>query len=123
MDDRSRALLVSAGIVLMFVVVQLGALAVVEPLSVGGNQFVEDTSDPTISVLYVVAIVVVTGLMLAAIKLGVETLIRAFVVFAGAYISLFVVRAVLPAPISIEVAGTSLHVVAWVGAVVVGVAL
>jgi len=123
MDDRSRALLASMGIVLVFVVVQLGTLAVVEPLDAGGNQFVEDTSDPTISVLYVVAILVVTGLMLAAIKLGVETLIRAFVVFAGAYISLFVFRIVLPASLTVEVAGTSVHVLAWIGAVVVGLAL
>ncbi len=123
MDDRSRAVAASAGIVLVFVVVQLGALAVVDPLNAGGNQFVEDTSDPTISVLYVAAILVVTGLMLAAIKLGVAGIIRAFVVFAGAYISLFVFRAVVPAVLTVPVAGTSVDVLAWVGAVALGIAL
>ena len=123
MDDRSRALVASAGIVLVFVVTQLGALAVAAPLDAGGNQFVEDTSDPTISVLYVVAILVVTGLMLAAIKLDAEALIRAFVVFAGAYISLFVFRAVLPPVVTVPVAGTTLDVLAWAGAVAIGVAL
>jgi len=123
MDDRSRALAASAGIVLVFVVVQLGALAVVDPLDAGGNQFVEDTSDPTISVVYVVAILVVTGLMLAAFRLGVQALIRAFVVFAGAYISLFVFRAVVPAVLTVEVAGTPIDALAWVGAAAIGVAL
>jgi presenilin-like A22 family membrane protease len=123
MDDRSRALLASAGIVLVFVVVQLGALAVVDPLEAGGNQFVEDTSDPTISVLYVVAILVMTGLMLAAFRLGVDALIRGFVVFSGAYISLFVFRAVLPAVVTVDVAGTPVAVLAWLGAIAIGVAL
>jgi presenilin-like A22 family membrane protease len=123
MDDRSRALAASAGIVLVFVVVQLGALAVVDPLDAGGNQFVEDTSDPTISVVYVVAILVVTGLMLVAFRLGVEALIRAFVVFAGAYISLFVFRALVPAVVTVEVAGTPIDALAWVGAAAIGVAL
>ncbi len=116
-------MLASAGIVLVFVVVQVGALAVVDPLDAGGNQFVEDTSDPTISVLYVVAILVMTGLMLAAFRLGVDGLIRGFVVFAGAYISLFVFRAVLPAVVTVEVAGTAVAVLAWVGAAAIGVAL
>jgi presenilin-like A22 family membrane protease len=123
MDDRSRAVLASAGIVLVFVVVQLGALAVVDPLDAGGNQFVEDTSDPTISLLYVVAILAMTGLMLAAFRLGVDALLRGFVVFAGAYISLFVFRAVLPPVVTVDVAGTSVAVLAWVGAIVIGVAL
>jgi len=123
MDDRSRAVVASAGIVLVFVVVQLGAVAVVDPLDAGGNQFVEDTSDPTISVLYVVAILVMTGLMLAAFRLGVDGLIRAFVVFAGAYISLFVFRAILPAVVTVEVAGTPVAVLAWAGAIAIGLAL
>jgi len=123
MDDRSRALAASGGIVLAFVIVQLGALAVVAPLDAGGNQFVEDTSDPTISVVYVAAILVVTALMLAAIKLGVEGLIRAFVVFAGAYISLFVFRAVAPAVLTVRVAGTPVDVLAWAGAAAIGIAL
>jgi len=123
MDDRSRALAASGGIVLVFVIVQLGALAVVAPLDAGGNQFVEDTSDPTVSVVYVAAILVVTALMLAAIRLGVEGLIRAFVVFAGAYISLFVFRAVVPAVLTVRVAGIPVDVLAWAGAAAIGIAL
>jgi len=121
--SRRRALAASVGIVLIFLAVQLGALAVVDPLKATGNQFVEDTGDPTISIVYVGAILVATGLMLAAIKLGVAGLIRAFVVLSGAYISLFVFRILLPPVVSVSVAGVSVHALAWAGALALGGAL
>ena len=123
MNDRGRAIVACVGIGLIFLLVQLGALAVVDPLEAGGNQFVEDTSDPTISALYVGAILVVTALMLGAIKLGVDALIRAFVVFAGAYISLFVFRIVVPPVLTVPVGGQSINALAWGGAVALGIAL
>jgi presenilin-like A22 family membrane protease len=123
MNDRGRAIVACVGIGLIFLLVQLGALAVVDPLEAGGNQFVEDTSDPTISALYVGAILVVTALMLGAIKLGVDGLIRAFVVFAGAYISLFVFRIVVPPVLTVPVGGQSINALAWGGAVALGIAL
>ncbi|MEF8781837.1 MAG: presenilin family intramembrane aspartyl protease PSH [Haloarculaceae archaeon] len=123
MNDRGRAIVACVGIGLIFLLVQLGALAVVDPLEAGGNQFVEDTSDPTISALYVGAILVVTALMLGAIKLGVDALIRAFVVFAGAYISLFVFRIVVPPVLTVPVGGEAINVLAWGGAIALGIAL
>jgi presenilin-like A22 family membrane protease len=123
MHDRGRAIVACVGIGLIFLLVQLGALAVVDPLEASGNQFVEDTSDPTISVLYIGAILVVTALMLGAIKLGVDALIRAFVVFAGAYISLFVFRIVVPPVLTVPVGGTAINALAWGGAIALGIAL
>jgi presenilin-like A22 family membrane protease len=123
MDDRGRALAACVGIGLIFLLVQLGALTVVEPLEASGNQFVEDTSDPTISVIYVGAILVMTALMLAAIRLGVDSLIRAFVVFSGAYISLFVFRIVVPPVLTVSVGTAGINVLAWAGAATLGVAL
>jgi presenilin-like A22 family membrane protease len=123
MDDRGRALAACVGIGCIFLLVQLGALAVAEPLEAGGNQFVEDTSDPTISVLYVGAILVATAAMLAAFRLGVDLLIRALVVFSGAYISLFVLRIVVPPVAVVSVGGTAVNALAWAGAAGLAVAL
>jgi presenilin-like A22 family membrane protease len=96
MEQRTRALVASAFIGLIFLLVQLGALALVQPFEAAGYQAVEDPSDPTNTVVYVAAILVATALMLLAIKLDVDQLIRAFVVFAGVYLSWYVFSVVVP---------------------------
>ncbi|AQL44276.1 hypothetical protein BV210_16825 [Halorientalis sp. IM1011] len=96
MEQRTRALVASAFIGVIFLLVQLGALALVQPFEAAGYQAVEDPSDPTNTVVYVAAILVATGLMLLAIKLNVDQLIRAFVVFAGVYLSWYVFSVVVP---------------------------
>jgi len=96
MEQRTRALVASAFIGLIFLLVQLGALALVQPFEAAGYQAVEDPSDPTNTVVYVAAILIATGLMLLAIKLNVDQLIRAFVVFAGVYLSWYVFSVVVP---------------------------
>ncbi|WP_424019175.1 presenilin family intramembrane aspartyl protease PSH [Halorientalis pallida] len=100
MEQRTRALVASAFIGLIFLLVQLGALALVQPFEAAGYQAVEDPSDPTNTVVYVAAILVATGLMLLAIKLDVDQLIRAFVVFAGVYLSWYVFSVVVPSVVT-----------------------
>jgi len=123
MNHRRRAALASAGIVGIFLLVQLGALALVEPFETGGNQFVEDTGDPTNSLLYIGLILVATTAMLAVIRLGVEGILRAFVIASAAYIALFVLRIVIPPVVVVPVAGVGLNLLAWVGAVGLAAAL
>ena len=123
MNHRRRTILASAGIVLIFFVVQLGTLALVEPFQEGGHQFVEDTDDPTISIVYLVAIVAVTGLMLAAFKYGGESILRLFIIFAGAYISFFVFDVFVPDVLTATVDGLPVNVLAVAGALALGVAL
>jgi presenilin-like A22 family membrane protease len=123
MDQRTRAYVASGAIVAFFVLVQLGALALVAPFEAAGYQAVDDPQDPTNSVAYVGAILVVTGLMLAAIKYDVTWLIRLGMVFAGAYISLFVLRVVVPPVVTLPVAGAAVNVLAWLGAGALGVTL
>jgi len=123
MDDRQRKLLACCGIAAIFLAVQIGALALVEPFQQEGHQVVEDTGDPTISILYVGAIVVVTGLMLAAMKYGGDDVLRLIIIFASAYISLFVFQVIVPTVLTVEVGGTPVDVIAWLGAAAVGVAL
>ena len=123
MNHRSRTVLASAGIVGIFVLVQLGTLALIEPFHEGGFQEVEDTGDPTISIIYLVAILIATGLMLVALKYGGESILRLVIIFAGAYISLIVFDVFVPNVFGVTVGGFPVNVLAWTGALVLALAL
>jgi presenilin-like A22 family membrane protease len=123
MDQRTRAYVASAGIVGIFLLVQLGALALVGPFDQAGYQAVEDPQDPTNSLAYVVVILVATGLMLAVIRYGVDWLLRVVLVGAGAYIGLFVFRILVPPVVTVPVAGAGVNLLAWALAGVLGVVL
>jgi len=123
MDQRTRAYIACGAIVGIFLFVQLGALALVGPFESAGYQAVEDTDNPVNSLVYVVAILVMTGVMLAIIKFGLEWILRALMVFAGAYISLFVLRVVIPPVVTVPVGGFGINLLAWLLAAGLGVAL
>ncbi|ESS02574.1 MAG: uncharacterized protein conserved in archaea [uncultured archaeon A07HR67] len=95
----------------LFVVIQIGALALVPEFTEQGYQPVEDPQDPTNSLLYIAAIVAMTGLMLAAFRYEFDWAIRLLVVGVSAWLSWYVFAAFVPA------------VVAAVPAVAVGVGL
>ena len=90
MDYRTRAVAASAGALCLFALVQLGALALVEPFKDAGFQAVEDPQDPTNSAVYLLFILVATGGMLLIIKYGVEWLLRGFLLATSAMISWYV---------------------------------
>jgi len=122
MDQRSRAVVASVGIVFIFLAVQFGALALVEPFKDAGYQPVEDPDDPTNSLVYVGAVLVITAMLLAAVKLDFDRVLRGFIVFAGAYISLYVFQIGLPAVEALPtVAG--FHLLAWLAAALLGLAV
>jgi presenilin-like A22 family membrane protease len=82
--------------VLIFLLVQLGALALVPTFYDQGYQTVEDPTDPTNSLLYIGAILVATVVMLAAFKYNLDQLIRGLIVFTSGLLSWYVFGAVLP---------------------------
>ncbi|SMO44009.1 presenilin family intramembrane aspartyl protease PSH [Halorubrum cibi] len=77
----------------LFLVVQLGALALVPEFTESGYQPVEDPQDPTNSLVYIVAIVVMTGLMLAAFRYEFDWAIRLLIVGVSAWLSWYVFSA------------------------------
>jgi len=101
MHERWRVLAGCGLIAAIFLFVQLGALALVEPFKTAGFQAVEDPSDPTNSVVYVVAILVMTGGMLLAFRYNADQLIRGVIVFSGAWLAMFVFRVVVPSVVTI----------------------
>ncbi len=90
---------VAAGVgfaALLFLLVQLGALALVPTFYEQGYQTVEDPSDPTNSIVYVGAILVATAAMLAAFKFDLQWVVRGFVVLAPAWLAWCVFSVFLP---------------------------
>ncbi|WP_415378722.1 presenilin family intramembrane aspartyl protease PSH [Halosimplex sp. TS25] len=123
MDQRSRAYVASGAIVGIFLLVQLGALALVGPFEESGRQAVEDPQDPANSLIYVAVILVMTGVMLAIIRYNVDWLLRALLVGTGAYIGLFVFLELFPPVVTVPVDGVAVNVLPWLGAAALGLAL
>jgi presenilin-like A22 family membrane protease len=95
--NADRRYVAVAAIVGIFVLVQLGALALVEPFKSAGFQDVQNPSDPTNSLLYVGAILVATVVMLGAFRYGGDRVIRAVLVFSSGYLSFYVFAVLVPA--------------------------
>lgn len=98
-----RASAAIAGIVGIFVCIQLGALALVEPFQAAGYQTVENPSNPTNSLLYIGAILVATAVMLAAFKFDADVLVRAMVIVSATFIAYYVFTVLLPGLVVAEV--------------------
>jgi len=95
----------------LFLVVQLGALALVPEFAESGYQAVDNPDNPTNSLLYIAAIIAMTGLMLAAFRYDLDQGIRLLIVGVSAWLSWYVFSAVVS------------QLAAAVPAIAVGVAL
>ena len=98
MNRAAIAVLATLG---LFVLVQLGSLALVQPFMDAGYQTVEDPSDPANSLLYIGAILVATVVMLAAMKFGVDRLLQGLIVFAAVFLSFYVFTVVIPPVVTV----------------------
>lgn len=116
MKRAYAAVLGTAG---LFLLVQFGALALVEPFMEAGYQPVEDPSDPRNVLLYVGAILVMTLVLLVAIRFGITQLIQGLIIFASVFVSFYVFSVLLPAVLTIA----GVDVVAVVVAIGLGIAL
>jgi presenilin-like A22 family membrane protease len=123
MEQRHRAYAAVAATVGIFLLVQLGALALVEPFQSAGYQAVENPDDPTNSFAYFGAILVATGVMLAAIKFDVRWFIRATLIFTSGLLTWYVLNVVVPPVVSVGVSGLAVNVLALAGALAVVVGL
>ncbi|WP_135851586.1 presenilin family intramembrane aspartyl protease PSH [Halorussus salinus] len=123
MENRTRVFAAVGLTVAMFLLVQLGALALVEPFQQAGYQQVENPSDPTNSLVYVAAVLVLTGVMLAIIKLDVQWLLRGAIIFTSGLLSWYVFSVVIPAWLVVQWGGAPLNVVALGAAATVSLAL
>jgi presenilin-like A22 family membrane protease len=89
---------------LVFLLVQLGALALVPTFYDAGYQTVEDPTDPTNSVVYIGAILVATAVMLAAFKYDFDWAVRALVVVTSGMLSWYVFSVFFPGLVAVGAA-------------------
>jgi presenilin-like A22 family membrane protease len=118
MNDTSRLAAVLAGVVALFVVVQVGALALVEPFQSAGLQSTENPQNPLNSIFYVAFLLVATGGILLVIKYDQQWILRGFILLTSGFIASYVFGVVFPA---VSVAGVNLA--AWVPAAALVLAL
>jgi presenilin-like A22 family membrane protease len=82
---------------LLFVLVQVGALALVDPFVSAGYQQVEDPSDPANSALYLAIVLVATGGILLVVRLGVEGVLKAVILLTSGLLSWYALSVIVPA--------------------------
>ena len=119
MNHRTRVLLAVGVTVLLFLGVQLGALALVEPFYESERQAVEDPQNPTNSLVYFAIILVATALMLVTFKYDVEWLIKALIIGVSVMLVWFVFAELVPPVVTVG----SVNAVAALASLAVGAAL
>ncbi|WP_338728621.1 presenilin family intramembrane aspartyl protease PSH [Haladaptatus sp. DJG-WS-42] len=123
MEHRSRMYLATAATVGIFLLVQVGALALVQPFDSAGYQAVENPDDPTNSLVYLAAILVATGVMLLAFKLDLTWVIRGLIVFSSSLVSLYVFTILIPPVVTMTIGGSVVNVLPFVAAGLLGILL
>ena len=102
-----------AGAVLLFLLIQLGSLALVQTFFEQGYQAVENPSDPTNSLLYIGAILLATLGFLAAFKYDLDWIVRVVIVATSGLLSWYVFSALLPSVVAAGL-GAAVAVALWV---------
>ncbi|MCD2204365.1 presenilin family intramembrane aspartyl protease PSH [Halobacterium sp. KA-6] len=105
MKDSLRGVPVIVGVVALFLVVQFGALALLEPFESAGLQSTENPQNPLNSIFYVAFLLVATAGILLVIKYDQQWILRGFILFTSGFIATYVFGVVLP---TVELAGVDL---------------
>ena len=101
-----------AAAVVLFLFVQLGALALVQTFFDQGYQAVDNPSDPTNSLLYIGAVLVATVFFLAAFKYDLDWIVRVVIVATSGMLSWYVFSAVAPSTVA-ALLGAGVSVGLW----------
>ncbi|QLG47715.1 presenilin family intramembrane aspartyl protease PSH [Natrinema halophilum] len=123
MNDRTRVVAAVGLTILLFLGVQLGALALIEPFTESDRQAVENPQNPTNSILYFAVMLAATGLMLAAFRYDLEWLIKLLLVGVSVMISWYVFAELVPPVAGPFVSDGIADGLAIVASLAVGVAL
>ncbi|MFC3959892.1 presenilin family intramembrane aspartyl protease PSH [Halovivax cerinus] len=101
MNDRARIGLSAAGVVAIFLAVQFGALALVEPFQSTHGPAVEDPQDPANSGVFFGVILVATAIMLAAFRYDADRFIRWLIVGVSVLLSWYVFVVLIPPVVTV----------------------
>ncbi len=109
----SREYRAVGGAVVLFLLIQLGALALVQTFFDQGYQAVENPEDPTNSLLYFGAILLATLGFLAAFKYDLDWIVRIVIVATSGVLSWYVFSAIVPM-IPAVLLGSAVAIALWV---------
>ncbi|MUV60529.1 presenilin family intramembrane aspartyl protease PSH [Halobacterium sp. CBA1126] len=118
MKNSLRGVPVLVGVVALFLVVQFGTLALLEPFESAGLQSTENPQNPLNSIVYVAFLLVATAGILLVIKYDQQWILRGFILFTSGFIATYVFGVVFP---TVDVAGV--NAAAYVPAAALVVAL
>jgi presenilin-like A22 family membrane protease len=93
---NSRAYIAGGATIAVFLLVQIGALALIEPFQTVGYRAVENPTNPANTLIYLLGVFVATGVMLVAFRFGAEQLVRVFVIASSAFLVYYVFSVFLP---------------------------
>ncbi|MFD1641118.1 presenilin family intramembrane aspartyl protease PSH [Halohasta litorea] len=102
-----------AGAVLLFLLIQLGSLALVQTFFEQGYQAVENPDDPTNSLLYIGAILLATLGFLAAFKYDLDWIVRVVIVATSGLLAWYVFSALFPMVVAVAL-GSAVAIALWV---------
>jgi len=102
-----------AGAVLLFLLIQLGSLALVQTFFEQGYQAVENPDDPTNSLLYIGAILLATLGFLAAFKYDLDWIVRVVIVATSGLLAWYVFSALFPMVVAVGL-GSAVAIALWV---------
>lgn len=101
---NSRAYRGAALAALIFLLVQLGALALVPTFDAAGYRTIEDPSDPTNSLLYIGAILAMTAAMLGAFKYNLDQAVRGIIILTSGMLAWYVFSVLVPPTVALGLA-------------------
>jgi len=102
-----------AAAVLLFLLIQLGSLALVQTFFEQGYQAVENPDDPTNSLLYIGAILLATLGFLAAFKYDLDWIVRVVIVATSGLLAWYVFSALFPMVVAVAL-GSAVAIALWV---------
>lgn len=84
------------GTILLFLLIQFGALLLVGPFDTANMQAFEDPADPTNSIFYIGLVLLATAGMLVALRYGGDRILRLIIVVVSGMLSWYVFLVIVP---------------------------
>ncbi|MFW6153354.1 MAG: presenilin family intramembrane aspartyl protease PSH, partial [Halobacteriota archaeon] len=116
---RRGALLAGGGAVSIMVLTQLLALWLLAPFEAAGYRAVDDPSNPAYGAVFVLVVLVATAGLLLALKYDLQALIRGGIILVAGLLSWYVLAAVSPASIAVDLGPFAIDPVAILGVVAI----
>lgn len=121
--DRSRMIFGAGAAAGLMLLVQLLALSLLTPFGDAGYDAVEDPTNPMYGAIFVVIILIASGLMLLAFKHNLQVLIRGAIIAISGLLTWYVAAALTPGILLVQLGGVLIDLLSLLIALAVVAAL